>query len=608
MIFNVLHFFSGVGGFDRGMRDARVTIGSDEARFVTIGAIDHDPMAVENYPKVNDGDAATLADLYTREGYIAHHGEEPPADWREMSPADLLAITDGRRPHVVAASPPCQGYSALLPGQRVAEAKYQAKNDLILRWLFLVFETWPDDPPELLIMENVPKIASRGAAHLDLIRRVFESYGYKVSMERHNCGELGGLSQNRHRYLVVARRAATVPTLLYKPPVRRVGAIKEVIGELPPPNDPRGGRMHRLPRIKLKTWIKLACIPAGSDWKALNDWEEGRWFLEPVAPGVWSFVDRGAPGALPVGDVRERPRHSGVLGVRCMDQPSCTITGGALPNNGAFSIGDTRFGRVAHNNVLNVMSIEAASKTVTTGGTPTSGGLSIADPGLGCSPSGRSFRIQSVDKPCATVVARCELWQSAPMAIADPAPGGTAFDCGYRVDGWEAPARTVTCARVGSGAVLVSDPRMMCAPRNGTMGVQRWCDAAKTVIATMDVQNSPAAVGDPRIACGSSTDHWPTLEECDPPILLRDGCWNRPLTALELAALQGFSVFDAEGRPLEFTGGAKVWRRLIGNAVPPPTARAIGEQMLKTLIHAKRGRTFVLGLGDEDIWVKEARP
>lgn len=82
-----------------------------------------------------------------------------------------------------------------------------------------------------------------------------------------------------------------------------------------------------------------------------------------------------------------------------------------------------------------------------------------------------------------------------------------------------------------------------------------------------------------------------------------DGTWHRPLTTLELAALQGFSVVMPNGRPLQLAGKSDAkWRERIGNAVPPPAAQAIGEQILFVLMVSARGEW---ALGSTGVWVKE---
>ncbi len=71
--------------------------------------------------------------------------------------------------------------------------------------MWLTLEVFAYDPPELIIFENVPRIANRGRPLLEHIVAMLEHYGYHVAETTHDCGELGGLSQSRKRFLLVAR-------------------------------------------------------------------------------------------------------------------------------------------------------------------------------------------------------------------------------------------------------------------------------------------------------------------------------------------------------------------------------------------------------------------
>jgi hypothetical protein len=89
-----------------------------------------------------------------------------------------------------------------------------------------------------------------------------------------------------------------------------------------------------------------------------------------------------------------------------------------------------------------------------------------------------------------------------------------------------------------------------------------------------------------------------------PVIVAEDGTWHRPLTTLELAALQGLPV-RLEGRPLVLAGGATSrWRERIGNAVPVGTAEAIARRMLAALVEAEVGGMSLSGLA---VWVSPER-
>jgi hypothetical protein len=95
-------------------------------------------------------------------------------------------------------------------------------------------------------------------------------------------------------------------------------------------------------------------------------------------------------------------------------------------------------------------------------------------------------------------------------------------------------------------------------------------------------------------------------ENCCPLIVALDGTWHRPFTTLDLAALQGFPVLGDDGiLELDREGGASGVRERIGNAVPPPTAAAIGSEMARTLLLEALDTSFALSA--TEVWVRGIR-
>ena len=126
------------------------------------------------------------------------------------------------------------------------------------------------------------------------------------------------------------------------------------------------------------------------------------------------------------------------------------------------------------------------------------------------------------------------------------------------------------------------------------MGVQDWNTPGKTLTGTGDVHSGAAAVADPRIPQDSEQGIWVIIAE--------DGTWHRPLTTWELMALQGFPLYMPDGSPVVLAGKSDAkWRERIGNAVPPPAAQAIGEQILRTLLLNTLGTWELSANG---IWVR----
>ena len=251
------HLFCGLGGGARGFNHGRATVGHTSARFRCLGGVDVDPRAIADFEQLT-GTPGTVLDLFDRAQYRAFHGREPGDGWREATPDDLRRAAGGERPHLLFGSAPCKGFSGLLSEARSKDARYQTLNQLAIRGLWLALDAWGDDPPEFVLWENVPRIATRGRAVLDAMVALLEAFGYAVAETTHDCGELGGLAQTRKRFLLVARHRAKVPPFLYEPPRRPLRGVGEVLEAFPLPGDPAAGPMHQLRALQWRTWVRLA--------------------------------------------------------------------------------------------------------------------------------------------------------------------------------------------------------------------------------------------------------------------------------------------------------------------------------------------------------------
>lgn len=522
--FRHFHFYCGLGGAAKGFNRGRARVAQLAARFRCIGGIDSDAAAVRDFSRAA-GVPGTVLDLFDEPQYRTFHGKAPPAGWRAATPADIRRAAHGERPHIVFLSAPCKGFSGLLPEASSKTAKYQALNALTERGVWLMLEAWADDPPELIIFENVPRIATRGRWLLDRIVALLRCYGYAVAETTHDCGEIGGLGQSRKRFLMVARHEAKVPPYLYQPPKRRLLGVGEILKKLPLPGDARGGPMHRMPALQWKTWVRLAFVEAGADWRSLNKLA--------IEDGVLRDF-----GILP-----DREWRGGVLGVRRWDQASGVVTGHAAPTTGAFAVADPRFdsggndftqygvltwdepmgavinvkspgqgtfavsdprvtGSPRFNNCFRVVRWGESSLAVAGPGGP-GGGLAVADP----RPSPREdykqtkYRVTGYDEPAGTVIAASTTGNGG-YAVSDPRMnwGEDAHGSKLAVQGWEEPARTVTSSRVLSGGGVVADPR----PGYGDgahqnlLAVTDWDEHAKTVTGGRHVAGGALSVADPR--------------------------------------------------------------------------------------------------------------
>lgn len=656
---------SGLGAVAIGFQAAKAILGEDSAGFKNVGGVDFDPDACRDF-KLLTGKEALCADLH------------------KLQPKDLRAYMGERRPDALFSSPPCKGMSRLLGREAAAQQKYQDLNSLVFRAIFLAVETWRDDPTPLFVLENVPGITSRGASFLHEVRMLLLGYGYRLHEGTHDCGVVGGLAQHRRRFLLVARREKSVSAYVYQPPRQRVKGCGEVLGELPMPNEPAAGPLHKLPKISWLNWVRLALIPAGGDWRdlpkrlepapgnpdkhwnkyAVGDWKEpAQTVTGAVQPGSggpavadprdlglntkheWSQgqfgvtkwtepvpVIRGASSARQSASSVADPRiglgqtahasdsfkgRPGLFGVNDWKKPTSAVTGTmavsgsntpAAVADPRFAVGDRRRG------TLGVIDWKEPAPTVTGSmeATASDSPASVADPrvSLGHEPRKGSFGVVAWEEPTGAVTGSMHPARSnTPAAVADPRLCSPLQDGQPRrevfrrlkVNDWKEPSESVTGPGGSNGAEYVSDPRveevaakvpLTCTPRNGSYGVMSWQDAAATITGSGQIDNTRVAVADPR----------------KPPeklviIIAADGTWHRPLTDLELAALQGIPD-TVDGKPLVLSrgGGISSVRERIGNAVPSGAAKAIGISLLKALLASKLGTWC---LSSDAIWVRK---
>ncbi|HDY6060303.1 TPA: DNA cytosine methyltransferase [Pseudomonas aeruginosa] len=612
------HFCCGLGGGAAGFNRARPRVGNVEAHWECLGGIDVDPAGLRDFERLA-GVPGTLLDLFTRDQYVRFHGKEPPAGWREATPEDVRRAAQGKRPDAVFISSPCKGASGLLSEKMSLTPKYQALNELTLRCIWLMGEAWADDPVPLIVFENVPRLASRGRHLLDQINSLLGGFGYAVAETTHDCGELGGLAQSRKRFLLVARHVEKVPPFLYEPEKKSLRAVGDILGRMPLPGDiDAAGPMHRVPSLQWKTWVRLALVRAGSDWRSLNDlavedgylrdliivpeyhrgvlgvnhWGDscgvvagasrpmnGRFSVaDPRAPanalqyqqyGVRRWTDTSgaiigvkSPGQGTYSVADPRGQSFGKYPVTDWDGPSGTVIAASTTGQGAFAVADPRPGGVRHNNVFRVVSMGSHAGTVTGGHSPSSGGQAVADP-------------------------RYHNWH----------PGASSRK--LHVGEWGSATGTVTGSQqVASGALSIADPRAFDRQPGdawvggGHYGVMGWDQVSGAVSASARYDNGRWSVADPRMP--AANDRLTCI------IQSLDGTWHRPFTTLELAALQ--SLVDPEEQLILDGLSDSDWRERIGNAVPPAAAEAIAGVMGTTLLLAEQGETFMLS--NTPIWVR----
>ncbi len=480
--FRVLHLFSGIGGGALGFDNAREDYMGLRGSFETLGGIDVDPLACEDFTRLV-GVPATCLDLFSRADYTAWHGHEPPADWHEATPADIRAAAQNRRPDVVFLSPPCKGLSSLLPAAQAESPKYQALNHLTVRGIALMLAAWPNDVPGLVILENVPRITSgRGAALLANIEGLLTSAGYVLHRDAHDLGEVGELSQHRRRFLLVARHPDKVMNPLFRPPQKTVHPIKRVLADLPMPDDPAGGKMHTLPRLNWMTWVRLALIPAGGDWRDLQQVEPGSFGIEPAAAPL-NHTFRVTP----------------------WDGPAGTVTGAHSPSNGCISVAEPRLPGRHWDGHFKVVGMGSPAPTITAQASNfgSNSATAIADTRLQHLPRRGVYKVARWTEPASTVVASASVRGSNGVAAVSDPRVRSGFSNKYKVLPWNRPATTVTgMTDIQEGAQSVADPREAArvSRRSGQLAVRGWHDPAMTVTGEDSVGSGAQSVADPRLS------------------------------------------------------------------------------------------------------------
>lgn len=171
-----IDLFAGGGGLSQGLK---------QAGFVVAAAVELDPTACATYSANHPGTVVFQRDI------------------REIAGQELLRTSSTGRIDLIAACPPCQGFSSLT-------AKYRRddpRNDLIFEFVRLVREI----RPSTIMMENVPGLARGAGSHLfKLATQDLEAQGYSLS---HDVVDVAGygVPQHRRRLVVLGSRRDSIP-------------------------------------------------------------------------------------------------------------------------------------------------------------------------------------------------------------------------------------------------------------------------------------------------------------------------------------------------------------------------------------------------------------
>jgi DNA (cytosine-5)-methyltransferase 1 len=284
--------FAGGGGLAQGLRDAGVR---------PVAAVELDNFAANifeaNHPEV---------ELFRE-------------DVRTITGERLLATSPTGRVDILAACPPCQGFSTLTTKYRRSDPR----NFLVGEVARITREL----QPAALMLENVPGLAGRGKPILDELIKELEEDHYVVNWSVLQVADYG-VPQTRRRLVLLAGKRFSIP--------------------MPDPTHSQHGR-YGLPRWRtLRDTLTVAEAPVRVDEAIRNggfhtaDWHVVRKLGQANLDRLKHAVPGKSRGALPK---HLRPAchqdsdegFSNTYGRMEWDQPSSTITAGCLsPSKGRF--------------------------------------------------------------------------------------------------------------------------------------------------------------------------------------------------------------------------------------------------------------------------------
>ena len=195
-----IDIFSGCGGLTEGMH---------QADFKTQLAFEIDEIASKVYRLNHPGTTVITKDI------------------RRVSIAEIKRNLNGKKIHLLAGCPPCQGFSSIRRLNRVKPVD-DDRNDLVLEYVRLVIAL----KPYTIMMENVP-----GLINYDLFLKaidILKKAGYKwIDYKVVNVKNYG-VPQSRRRLVLVGSRLGEINVA---EPIDEKKTVRQTIGNLPLPEN-----------------------------------------------------------------------------------------------------------------------------------------------------------------------------------------------------------------------------------------------------------------------------------------------------------------------------------------------------------------------------------
>lgn len=298
-----VELFAGGGG---------VAVGLKEAGFRVAAAVELDKFAAQTY-RVNHPKTHLLEE-----------------DVRTVRGARLLALAGGRI-DLLAACPPCQGFSSLTQKYR----REDERNALVREVGRLVEETMPS----ALMLENVPGLATKGLPLFEELLTKLESLGYHCSWKTVQIADYG-VPQRRRRLVLLAGLGYPIEvpskthSLIGGEGLRKWETLRSAIGhmkadaaQLPETHaggGPQAFNWHVVRRLSDINMRRLLAAKAGASREEMP---------KRLRPDCHRGSDKG---------------FTNVYGRMRWDAPSSTITAGCV----TLSMG--RFGHPEHDRTISV--------------------------------------------------------------------------------------------------------------------------------------------------------------------------------------------------------------------------------------------------------------
>ncbi|MEN9372966.1 MAG: hypothetical protein RIR79_518 [Pseudomonadota bacterium] len=304
--FVAVDLFAGGGGLSLGLK---------QAGFLVSAAVEYDKHASATY-RANHPETV----LYNK-------------DIRQVTGKELIATSPTGCIDLIAACPPCQGFSSL-----TSKYKQQDERDtLINEFARLIREV----RPSTLMMENVPGLAKKGAHLFNPVIAEFESMGYHISFKVVNVADYG-VPQQRRRLVVLGSRLSKI--------------------EIPQPTHCENPERGLYPWLTVRDAIAKQPIPITlADTRTIGGPQKVEWnVVRNLAPQNIARLKVTTAGAsrteLPK-ELRpichqENGGFSNVYGRMSWDKPAPTITGGCT------TLSKGRFG---HPTALRTISVREAA-------------------------------------------------------------------------------------------------------------------------------------------------------------------------------------------------------------------------------------------------------